>query len=74
VSFRAGGQELHLGVEEPFAPARKAHPGLVADDLGAIRSRLAAAGAAYEDDAKIEGLDRRFVEDPFGNRPELRQG
>ena len=33
VWFRAGAQELHLGVEEPFAPARKAHPGLVASDL-----------------------------------------
>lgn len=25
--FRGGGLEVHLGVEEPFAPARKAHPG-----------------------------------------------
>src|SRR5205085_9387921 len=42
VWFKAGGQELHLGVEEPFAPARKAHPGLVADDLGPVRASLAA--------------------------------
>jgi catechol 2,3-dioxygenase-like lactoylglutathione lyase family enzyme len=34
--FRAGVQELHVGVEDPFAPARKAHPGLVAGDLDAI--------------------------------------
>jgi catechol 2,3-dioxygenase-like lactoylglutathione lyase family enzyme len=72
VWFRAGAQELHLGIEEPFAAARKAHPGLVADDLDAIRARLRAAGAAFEDDDRIEGVDRLFVADPFGNRLELR--
>jgi catechol 2,3-dioxygenase-like lactoylglutathione lyase family enzyme len=72
--FIAGAQELHLGVEEPFAPARKAHPGLVVSDLDAIRSRLAAAGTAWEDDGKIAGVDRLFVCDPFGNRLEVRQG
>src|SRR5581483_1666675 len=25
--FRAGAQELHVGVEEPFAPGRRRHPG-----------------------------------------------
>jgi catechol 2,3-dioxygenase-like lactoylglutathione lyase family enzyme len=72
VWFRAGAQELHLGVEESFAPARKAHPGLVADDLDAIRARLADAGTDFEDDTKIAGSDRLFVHDPFGNRLELR--
>jgi catechol 2,3-dioxygenase-like lactoylglutathione lyase family enzyme len=71
--FRAGAQELHVGVEVEFAPARKAHPGLVVSDLDAIRARLAEAGAAYEDDPKIEGVERLFVDDPFGNRLEVRQ-
>ncbi len=70
--FRAGAQQLHVGVEADFAPARKAHPGLVASDLDAIRGRLARAGVAYEDDSKIAGVDRLFVDDPFGNRLELR--
>jgi catechol 2,3-dioxygenase-like lactoylglutathione lyase family enzyme len=70
--FAAGSQELHVGVENPFAPARKAHPGLVASDLDAIRARFQGAGLQYEDDAKIEGVDRLFVHDPFGNRLELR--
>jgi catechol 2,3-dioxygenase-like lactoylglutathione lyase family enzyme len=74
VWFAAGAQELHLGVEEPFTPARKAHPGLVADDLDGIRVRLSAAGAGFEDDARIAGVDRLFVDDPFGNRLELRAG
>ncbi len=73
VWFSAGEQELHLGVEEPFAPARKAHPGLVVDDLEALRDRLRAAGVAFEDDANIDGVDRLFTHDPFGNRLELRK-
>jgi catechol 2,3-dioxygenase-like lactoylglutathione lyase family enzyme len=73
VWFRAGAQELHVGVEEPFAPARKAHPGLVVSDLDAVRRRFRAAGVHFEDDARIEGTDRLFVHDPFGNRLELRQ-
>jgi hypothetical protein len=72
--FAAGGQELHIGVEEPFAPARKAHPGLVVDDLDVVRARLAAAGHDPADDTKIEGVRRLFVHDPFGNRLEVRQG
>src|SRR5579862_9587915 len=72
--FRAGPQELHVGVEDPFAPSRKAHPGLIASDLTAIRARMREAGIDYEDDAKIDGVARLFVADPFGNRLELRSG
>ena len=73
VWFRAGAQELHIGVEEPFAAARKAHPGFVDSDLGALRDRLRAADVDYRDDDKIAGADRLFVADPFGNRLEVRQ-
>src|SRR3954467_1393304 len=44
--FRAGTQELHVGVEEPFAPARKAHPGLVVAGLDGLAARLAGGGGA----------------------------
>lgn len=70
--FAAGGQELHVGVEEGFAPAMKAHPGLVVSDLDTLRDRLRDAGVEFVDDARIEGVDRLFVDDPFGNRLELR--
>jgi catechol 2,3-dioxygenase-like lactoylglutathione lyase family enzyme len=73
VWFAAGEQELHVGVEEPFAPARKAHPGLVVSDLEAIRTRLREAGHQPEDNAAIEGVSRLFVHDPFGNRLEIRR-
>jgi catechol 2,3-dioxygenase-like lactoylglutathione lyase family enzyme len=72
--FRAGSQELHVGVEEPFAPARKAHPGLVVDDLEALAARLRGAGIALRYDESIPGTRRLHVADPFGNRLELRQG
>jgi len=72
--FRAGGQELHIGVEEPFAPARKAHPGLVADDLDVLVERLRTAGHEVAFDDAIPGAKRFHVVDPFGNRLEIRQG
>ena len=72
VWFRAGAQELHLGVEDPFAPARKAHPGLVARDLADLRERLRGADIEFADDSAIEGVDRLFLHDPFGNRLEIR--
>ena len=73
VWFRAGEQELHVGVEEPFAPARKAHPGLVADDLDALAGRLRDAGHEVAFDDAIPGARRFHVADPFGNRLEVRQ-
>jgi catechol 2,3-dioxygenase-like lactoylglutathione lyase family enzyme len=71
--FAAGGQELHVGVEAGFAPARKAHPGLVVDDLEALRERLREAGQDPQDDETIPGTRRFYAEDPFGNRLEFRQ-
>jgi len=71
--FRAGPQELHVGVEEPFAPARKAHPGLVVDDLAELRARLEAAGIAVQEADGIPGAERFHATDPFGNRLEFRQ-
>jgi catechol 2,3-dioxygenase-like lactoylglutathione lyase family enzyme len=49
--FRGHGIELHLGVEEDFRPARKAHPGLLVEDLDAWAARLREAGypVAYDD-------------------------
>ena len=69
--FRSGTAELHLGVEEPFAPARKAHPGLVVRDLDALSTRLAAAGAPVQEDPHFPGFRRIYTADPVGNRIEL---
>jgi GNAT superfamily N-acetyltransferase len=67
--FAAGDQQLHVGIEDPFAPARKAHPALAlarTDDLRALAERLVALGHAVTWDGP-----RFFVADPFGNRLEL---
>ena len=69
--FRSGRVELHLGVEEPFTPARKAHPALLLEDLGVVERRLAAAGVEPVLDEQLEGHRRFYVSDPFGNRLEL---
>ena len=71
--FRAGTNELHVGVEEPFVPARKAHPGFVVDDLVALAARLRAEGIEVTPEESIPGVERAYVADPFGNRLELRQ-
>ena len=71
--FRAGTQELHVGVEEPFAPARKAHPGLVVADLDALAARFAGEGIGVSWDEAIPGTRRFHAADPFGNRLEFRQ-
>lgn len=73
VWFALGAQQLHVGVEEPFAPARKAHPALLVRDgaLDGLADRVAAAGAKVVWDHEIPGVRRFFSEDPWGNRIEL---
>jgi len=69
--FRCGGLQLHLGVEEPFAPARKAHPAFRVQDYAGLLAKLSAGGIAVTADRVLPGVERAFVHDPFGNRIEL---
>jgi hypothetical protein len=69
--FRAAGVELHLGVEEGFRASAKAHPALRVEGLGSLRDALVADGADVTVDAQLEGHERCYVRDPFGNRLEL---
>jgi catechol 2,3-dioxygenase-like lactoylglutathione lyase family enzyme len=71
--FQAGVVRIHLGVEAEFRPARKAHPALVVDGLQALAARIRHAGHRVEEDEPLDGHDRVFVDDPFGNRIELLQ-
>ncbi|MBA8880624.1 VOC family protein [Phyllobacterium myrsinacearum] len=71
--FQIGNVRIHLGVEQNFLPAKKAHPALLTDDLSALTRALEAAGYAITEDQPLERYDRRFVNDPFGNRIELMQ-
>jgi catechol 2,3-dioxygenase-like lactoylglutathione lyase family enzyme len=69
--FRGDGLEVHLGVEDPFTPARKAHPGILVSGLPALAEALEAAGHPVTWDADFPGHARCYVADPFGNRLEL---
>jgi catechol 2,3-dioxygenase-like lactoylglutathione lyase family enzyme len=69
--FDGDGVTLHLGVEEPFVPARKAHPGLLVADLGVAVAALRSAGAPVVDDDSGLPVWRCYTADPFGNRIEL---
>lgn len=69
--FAGGGLGVHLGVETDFAPARKAHPGILVNDLRALATRLEQAGAPVTWDPEFPGHDRFYSADPFGNRLEF---
>ena len=69
--FERGDLKIHLGVEVDFRPARKAHPALLVEDLGELAERLRNAGVTLRDDEPLDGHDRVYVDDPFGNRIEL---
>lgn len=72
--FTAGNAVLHLGVEEPSAPAHKAHPAFLVSDLDGLRALLVAAGRACVDSSgEIAGVRRFHTADPFGNRLEFQQ-
>ena len=69
--FRDGALEVHLGIEEPFTPARKAHPAFLVRNLATLRELIETAGYRVTDDVALEGFHRCHVRDPFGNRLEL---
>ena len=74
--FQGGSGELHVGVEEPFAPAAKAHPAFSVDSAAALdelASTLTAGGieVRWADDAEIPTQRRFHVSDPWGNRLEV---
>ena len=72
VWFRGPQIEFHLGVEDGFRPATKAHPAFMVEGLDHLLTRLDAAGIRVsEDEVQLEGFHRVYVRDPFGNRIEL---
>ena len=71
--FEDGELKIHLGVEKDFVPARKAHPAFIVDDLAGLEFKLKASGYPIAHDEPLDGYDRFFVNDPFGNRIELMQ-
>jgi catechol 2,3-dioxygenase-like lactoylglutathione lyase family enzyme len=69
--FESATVKVHLGVDPDFRPARKAHPGLLVDDLAQVARALEAAGHPVMDGEPLPGWRHLYVDDPFGNRLEL---
>jgi catechol 2,3-dioxygenase-like lactoylglutathione lyase family enzyme len=71
--FGAGEQQIHVGIEEGFAPASKAHPALLVESsrLEDMAGRLAQDGAPVTWDDELAPLRRFYTADPWGNRIEL---
>lgn len=71
--FEDGDLKVHLGVDTPFHAATKAHPAFIVDDVRGLAERIRATGHRIADDEPLEGYDRVYADDPFGNRIELMQ-
>ncbi|WP_432010478.1 VOC family protein [Streptomyces cucumeris] len=71
VWFQTGPVQLHLGIEQDFRPARKAHPGLRVTGIEEFAARLTERGAPVIWDGDLPGHRRFTSEDPVGNRLEF---
>ncbi|TJY44427.1 glyoxalase [Cohnella pontilimi] len=71
VWFQCGTHQVHIGVQEDFVAARKAHPAFHVQNLADFRKHLLGQDVRLQDDDALEGADRFYVDDPFGNRLEF---
>jgi len=68
--------EIHLGVDDPFHPARRAHPAFVCASLGELeataeRIERATYELSWAERDTFEGYVRFHTRDGFGNRVEV---
>jgi catechol 2,3-dioxygenase-like lactoylglutathione lyase family enzyme len=63
--------QVHIGIEDPFSPAKKAHPAFEVEHLEKFTEHLTSMGVTYTADANLPGANRIYVNDPFGNRLEF---
>jgi catechol 2,3-dioxygenase-like lactoylglutathione lyase family enzyme len=71
VWFSNGHVHIHVGIEEPFLPAKKAHPAFEVSDIEALASHISDKGVSIQHDDRLPGAKRFYVSDPFGNRLEF---
>ncbi len=73
VWFQCGAHQVHIGVQKDFVPAKKAHPAFLVRNLKALREHLLLHRIVVIDDETRaeEGIERLYVNDPFGNRIEF---
>ena len=67
--------EVHVGVEDPCLPARRAHPAFLVDDLEQVRASVEARGFEVDDGERdtFAGYRRFHTRDAAGNRVEVLQ-
>lgn len=71
VWFQKGSIHVHIGIEDPFTPARKAHPAFHVQNIDGLRHMLDTRGIPVSLDGKLPGARRFYIFDPFGNRLEF---
>ncbi|WP_152654960.1 VOC family protein [Oceanobacillus sp. CFH 90083] len=71
VWFKKGEMAIHIGIEEPFTPMKKAHPAFEVSGIGALQAHLESAGISTKWDSKLPNARRFYIKDPFGNRLEF---
>jgi catechol 2,3-dioxygenase-like lactoylglutathione lyase family enzyme len=71
VWFEFGRYQLHIGIEEPFSPAKKAHPAFNVTSIEELKQHLITHGIEVREDQSIPEVVRFHTDDPFGNRLEF---
>lgn len=71
VWFGFGSYQIHIGIEEPFAPAKKAHPAFQVENLDALKVHLTEYDVDFIVDVDLPAANRIYIHDPFGNRIEI---
>lgn len=73
VWFQCGTHQVHIGVQKEFVPATKAHPAFHVQNIDSLREYLLQKNIqVIDDDARSdEGVQRFYLNDPFGNRLEF---
>jgi len=69
--FKVGSRQLHIGVEEEFHPAQKAHPAFAVCEIDLVFIVLTSAGVKCGWETGIAGIRRFHADDPWGNRLEF---
>lgn len=69
--FQCGAHQLHIGVQDEFTAASKAHPAFAVNGIEALRNKLVSCGIEIVEDVPLEGVVRFHIRDPFGNRIEF---
>jgi hypothetical protein len=69
--FESGSIKIHVGTEDNFIPARKAHPALEVENLNEFKQHLMTKHISFTEDGRLPDANRIYLSDPFGNRIEI---